>query len=92
MINTGLLPRLGAAASLLVDNTHSFFYVKFNLILQLIKGISSDLKKLLKYFYGTTIFTFFLATLPTIFGLPNKLTYYYLLDHLVIHLVYIDKV
>ena len=76
IINTGLLPRLGAATSLSVDNTHSFFHVKFNLILQLIKGISSDLKRLLKYFNGMTIFTFFLATLRTIFGLPNKLTLY----------------
>ena len=33
-----------------------------NLILQLIKGISNDLKKLLKYFNGTTTFTFNLLT------------------------------
>ena len=33
------------------------FHVKLNLILQLIKGMSNDLKKLLKYFNGTTTFT-----------------------------------
>ena len=59
-----------------VDNTHSFFHVKFNLILQLIKGISNDLKKLLKYFNGTTTFTFILAILLATTGLPNKLTLY----------------
>ena len=58
------------------DNTHSFFHVKFNLILQLIKGISNDLKKLLKYFNGTTTFTFILAILLATTGLPNKLTLY----------------
>ena len=56
-----------------------FFHVKFNLILQLISGISSDLKKLLKYFNGTTIFTFNLLTpaaLPaTSVTLPNNLFY-----------------
>ena len=70
----------------LLDNTHYFFHVKFNLILQLIKGInlilqlikfiSSDLKKLLKYFHGTTTFTFNVATLLSTTGLPNKLTLY----------------
>ena len=47
-----------------------------NLILQLIKGISRDLKKLLKYFNGITIFTFNFATLSATTGLPNKLTLY----------------
>ena len=88
-----------------VHNTHSFFHVKFNLILQLIKGISNDLKKLLKYFNGTTTFTFILAILLATTGLPNKLILYfkefYTLiyqplnqqqHHLqVLHLVYIDK-
>ena len=85
-----------------VDNTHSFFHVKFNLILQLIKGISNDLKKLLKYFNGTTTFTFILAILLAITGLPNKQFYtlknsnYQPLNqqqrHLqVVHLVYIAK-
>ena len=59
-----------------VDNTHSFFYVKFNLILQLIKGISNDLKKLLKYFNGTTTFTPLFVMLPSRTGSPNKLTLY----------------
>ena len=59
-----------------VDNTYSFFYVKFNLILQLIKGISNDLKKLLKYFNGTTTFTILFAILSANTGLPNKLTLY----------------
>ena len=40
------------------------------------KGISNDLKKLLKYFNGTTIFTLFFATAPSRTGLPNKLTLY----------------
>ena len=60
-----------------VDNTHSFCQVKFNLILQLIKDISNDLKKLLKYFNGTTTFTFILAILLATTGLPNKLILYY---------------
>ena len=68
IINTALLAS--------VDNTHSFFHVKFNLILQLIKGISNDLKKLLKYFNGTTTFTLFFTILSATTGLPNKLTLY----------------
>ena len=52
-----------------------------NLILQLIKGISNDLKKLLKYFNGTIIFTFNLLTpaaLPTTsVTLPNDLILYF---------------
>ena len=59
-----------------VDNTHFFFHVKFNLILQLIKGISSDLKKLLKYFNGTTTFTLLFATPSSRTGLSNNLTLY----------------
>ena len=59
-----------------VDNTHFFFHVKFNLIFQLIKGISSDLKNLLKYFNGTTTFTLLFAILPSRTGLPNNLTLY----------------
>ena len=59
-----------------VDNTHSFFHVKFNLILQLIKGISSDLKKLLKYFNGTTTFTLLFAKLLSRTGFPNNSTSY----------------
>ena len=59
-----------------VDNAHSFFHVKFNLILQLIKRISSDLKKLLKYFNGTTTFTLVFATLPAITELPNNSALY----------------
>ena len=52
----------------------------FNLILQLIKGISNDLKKLLKYFDGTTTFTFnFLtpaALSATSVTLPNNIILY----------------
>ena len=59
-----------------VDNTHSFFHVKFSLILQLINDISNNLKKLLKYFNGTTTFTFIPAILLATTGLPNKLTLY----------------
>ena len=95
---------INTASSSAVDNTHSFFHVQFNLILQLIKGISNDLKKLLKYFNGTTIFTFNLPT-RALSGsaaaiLPNKLILYLkdvelsagdLHYHLVVHLVYIDK-
>ena len=64
-----------------VDSTHSVFHVKFNLILQLIKGISNDLKKLLKYFNGTTTFTFNLltpaASPATSVTLPNNLIFYF---------------
>ena len=56
-----------------VDNTHSFLHVKFNLILQLIKGISNDLKKLLKYFNGMTTFALLFAILSATTGLPNTL-------------------
>ena len=62
-----------------------------NLILQLIKGISSDLKKLLKYFNGMTIFKSLLATLLTTAGLRNKSTLHLKGLDLVDHLVYIDK-
>ena len=44
IINTALFSGLSASSSR-VDNTHSFFHVKFKLIFQLIKGISNDLKK-----------------------------------------------
>ena len=67
---------INTAAPASVDNTHSFFHVKFNLILQLIKGISSDMKKLLKYFNGTTTFTVLSVILPSRTGSPNKLTLY----------------
>ena len=53
-----------------------FFYVRFNLILQLIKGISNDLKKLLKYINDTTTFTLVFAIPSSTFGLPNELTLY----------------
>ena len=59
-----------------VHNTHSFFHVKFNLILQLIKGTSNDLKQLLKYFNGKMIFTFNLTIPPTTLLSPNKLILY----------------
>ena len=59
-----------------VDHTHSFFHVTFKLILQLIKGISNDLKTLLKYFNDTTTFTLLSAILSATTGLPNKLTLY----------------
>ena len=62
-----------------------------SLILQLIKGISSDLKKLLKYFNGMTIFKSLLATLLTTAGLRNKSTLHLKELDLVDHLVYIDK-
>ena len=42
--------------------------------MQLIRGISSDLKKLLKYFNGTTILTLNFTILPSTTGLPNNLT------------------
>ena len=67
---------INTASPASADNTHSFFHVRFNLILQLIKGISSDLKKLLKYFNGTTAFTLLFAMTPSRTGLPNKLTLY----------------
>ena len=67
---------INTASPVSVNNTYSFFHVKFNLILQLIKGISNDLKKLLKYFNGTTTFTLLLVVLPSRTGLLNKLTFY----------------
>ena len=42
----------------------------------MIKGISKDLKKLLKYFNGTTTFTFLLAILLATTGSPNNSTLY----------------
>ena len=42
----------------------------------MIKGISNDLKKLLKYFNGTTTFTFLLALLLATTGSPNNSTLY----------------
>ena len=44
--------------------------------MQLIKGISSDLKKLLKYFNGTTTFTLLCAILLSRTGFPNNSTLY----------------
>ena len=38
------------------DKTQWFVHLSFNLILQLINGISSDLQGLLKYINGTAIF------------------------------------
>ena len=64
---------INTASPASVDYTLSFFHVKFNLILQLIKGISNDLKKLLKYFNGTTTFTLVFAIPSSTSGLPNKL-------------------
>ena len=67
---------INTASPASVDNTHSFFHVKFNLILQLIKGISNDLKKLLKYFNGIKSFKFHFTIRLVGTGLPNKLTLY----------------
>ena len=67
---------INTASPASADKTHYFFRVKFNLILQLIKGISNDLKKLLKYFNDTTTFTLLFAMAPSRTGLPNKLTLY----------------
>ena len=67
---------INTALPLSVDNTHSFFHVQFNLILQLIKGISNDPKKLLKYFNGITTFRFIFGILLAATGLPNELTLY----------------
>ena len=69
----------------------------------MIKGISNYLKKLLKYFNGTTTFTFLLAILLATTESPNKLISYLkelelsavksaTAHLLVVHLVYIDKV
>ena len=55
-----------------LENTHFSDQVKMRLISQLIKDISRVLQKLLKYFNGTTISTFFVppaAVLPVIFCL-----------------------
>ena len=40
------------------DKTQYFARLSFNFTLQLINGISSDLRKLLKYFNGTSIVAF----------------------------------
>ena len=40
------------------DKTQSFVHLSFNSTLQLIKSISSDLQKLLKYFNDTAIVPF----------------------------------
>ena len=40
------------------DKTRYFVYLSFNSVLQLINGISSDLKKLPRYFNGTKIVAF----------------------------------
>ena len=68
----------------------------------MIKGISNDVKKLLKYFNGMTTFTFLLATLLVTTGLLNNLILYLKELELLavksatasfsaVHLVYIDK-
>ena len=67
---------INTASPASADNTHYFLHVKFNLILQLIKVISNDLKKLLKYFNGTTNFTLLFAMTRSRTVLPNKLTLY----------------
>ena len=67
---------ISTASPASVDNTHFFSHVRFNLILQLIKGISNDLKKLLKYFNGTTTFTLVFAIPSSTSGLPNNSTLY----------------
>ena len=41
------------------DKAPRFFHLSFNSTLQLIKGISSDLQKLLRYFNGAAIVVLF---------------------------------
>ena len=41
------------------DKTQNFVHVSFDSALQLVKGISSDFQKLLKYFNGTAIAAFY---------------------------------
>ena len=41
------------------DKTQRFVHLSFNSNLQLVNGISSDLQKLLKYFHGLDIVSFF---------------------------------
>ena len=57
----------------------TYFLVQFNSrwILKLIKGISNDCQKLLRYFNGTAPFTFFNTPLPlTGAGYPKTLDLY----------------
>ena len=55
-----ILLRLPLVLSLAASDKKQYFIrLSFNLILQLINGISSDLQKLLKYFNGTAIVYFF---------------------------------
>ena len=63
------------------DKTQYFVHLSFNYTLQWINGISNDFQKLLKYFNGTAIATFFRIPLAwfrlgwaTVF--PNNLAWY----------------
>ena len=65
-----------------LDNIHFSPHVNSSSILKFIKGISNDLQKLLRYFNGTAIFTFFIvpsaATLPIRSDLYLKKNYLHL--------------
>ena len=82
-----LIPATAGSASgsaslvALLVNTQFSDYVRFKVTSQLINGKFNDLKKLLKYFNGTTISTSSFSTL-----LPSKFFYIFLLHHYLVHL------
>ena len=64
-------------SALAAAKTQYFFLLHFNSILQLINGISSDLKKLLKHFNGTAIVALFrISFAPSASAFPNNLALY----------------
>ena len=73
ILKVGLSAPSALAPVAAVVNTHYSIYLKESSNLQLIKGVSNDLKKLLKYFSGTAIFTHFFvpfaSVLPISFAL-----------------------
>ena len=59
------------------DKTQYFAHLSFNITLQVINGISSDLQKLLKFFNGTAIVPLFrIPYAPSASVYPNKLGLY----------------
>ena len=74
VVNIKLLELASALSASAVDETQYFVHLSFNLILQLINGISSDIQKLLRNFNRTAIVAFFripFAPSETLF--PNNL-------------------
>ena len=71
---------LNSVSSAILDITQFLIQLNSRWILQLMKGISSDRQKLLKYLSGTAIFApFNTSLLPTAAGFP-KMRHLYLND------------